>query len=62
MTGVMCILIYRFTLNWLRVSSDIDIIVYDVNTTSLVDFSVQVELPPEVWESWKEHKKSDNNS
>ena len=62
LVGVLCILTFRFCLNWLRVSSDIDEIVYDVNTTSLVDFSIQVELPAELWDSWKNHLKSMGNS
>ena len=62
LAGVICVLIFRFCLNWLRISSEIDLIVYDVNTTSVTDFSVQVELPEEIWDSWKKHKKSIGNS
>ena len=42
----------------MRVTSDLDLIMYDMNTTSLVDFSVQVELPQKVWDSWKWYKES----
>ena len=31
-------------------------IVYDINNTSLVDFSVQVQLPQEIWNCWKWYK------
>ena len=40
----------------MRVTSDLDMIVYDINTTSLTDFSVQVELPRDIWDCWKWYK------
>ena len=52
----MSIFVFRFALHWMRVTSDLDIHMYDIKTTSLVDFSVQVELPEEVWNSWKWYK------
>ena len=42
MSGVMCIIIFRFCIYWLRITSDIDILVYDIATTTLVDFGVQI--------------------
>ena len=38
--GVMCIIVFRFCIYWLRVTSDIDIVEYDIATTTLVDFAV----------------------
>ena len=42
----------------MRVTSDLDMIVYDMDTTSLVDFSVQVELPEEILNNWKWYKEN----
>lgn len=51
-TGVICCLLYKFSVYWLTINLDLDLKVWDISTVTVADFSVQVEIPQTLWEKW----------
>jgi hypothetical protein len=50
---MLCCITYRFFVYWLRVNLDIDLKVWDVDTVTVADFSVQISVTRKLWEKWQ---------
>ena len=57
-SGVLCCLLYRSFVYWIRINLDIDLKVWDIETVTVADFSVQVDIPRKLWGNWLEKQKS----
>ena len=49
-------LIFVYTMNFALNKSKLDYIKWDLSNVTLRDFSVQLTITPEIWETWLDHK------
>lgn len=58
MTGILCCFIFKFCIHYLRIISDIEIKIFDINKVTVDDFSVKIGFTKKLWEKWLESEDS----
>jgi len=56
LTSIVSCFFYSYVIYYKRVSSEIEEKQWDLSTVTTADFTVDIEIPKEVWPKWKEYK------
>jgi hypothetical protein len=56
LTSVIACLLFSFVVYYKRVASEIEEKQWDLSTVTTADFTVDIEIPNEVWPLWKQYK------
>ena len=57
LTCIVVCFYFSFVIYYKRVSSEIEAKQWDLSTVTTADFTVDIEIPKEVWPKWKKYKR-----
>ena len=51
-TGIVCSLIFAYTVYYLRYSAQLNFKEWDMDTVTTADFTVQINITEKIWKKW----------